>query len=229
MSKDIILDLNELNTLFLENDKNGVKINNLNYIKKIGKIPIVLSASHAVKQYRELMVKDNDYLTGPLAIYLADKLNCSYFVRVFNNHDDPNFPLGITINNDEDPYIMGIKSFIYDYNEQLVIDLHGCKDNKVYDCSIWSDNFKTCNKELVDLFSNSFSKYDLTVDNGSEYKGGQVTRQCALLTNSFQLEIKRKIRSLNEEDYKYLLSFLESMEESIYKISSFKKSLKLKK
>ncbi len=111
----IINKLQNLNYQFLANNKNGMKIDNKNYIFKTGKIPILLSAPHAVKQYRESQVKPSDYLTGALAIYLAEKCDCSYFVRTFNDNDDPNFPLGITLLEIENDYLKVQKKFIQKY------------------------------------------------------------------------------------------------------------------
>ena len=223
----IISELRNLNYQFLENNKNGLRIDNKNYIFKVGKIPILLSAPHAVKQYRESQVKPSDYLTGALAIYLAEKCNCSYFVRVFNDKDDPNFPLGETLLEIENEYLKNIKRFIQEYNQFLMIDIHGCVNSKDYDCSLWHNDYNTCEPQIVKIFENNFNCYALTVDNGSEYLGGQVTRQCALVTNSFQIEIKRKIRTLKLENYYLLKSFIDSMETSIFETYDY--SMKLEK
>ena len=223
----IISELRNLNYQFLANNKNGLRIDNKNYIFKVGKIPILLSAPHAVKQYRESQVKSSDYLTGALAIYLAEKCNCSYFVRIFNDSDDPNFPLGKTLLEIENEYLRNLKKFIQEYNQFLMIDIHGCVNSKKYDCSLWHDDYNTCETQVVKIFENNFNCYDLTIDNGTEYLGGQVTRQCALITNSFQLEIKRKIRTLKLENYYLLKSFIDSMEKSIYETYDY--SMKLEK
>lgn len=223
----IISELRNLNYQFLANNKNGLKIDNKNYIFKTGKIPILLSAPHAVKQYRESQVKSSDYLTGALAIYLAEKCNCSYFVRIFNDNDDPNFPLGKTLLKIENEYLRTLKKFIQEYNQFLMIDIHGCVNSKKYDCSLWHDDYNTCETQVVKIFENNFNCCDLTIDNGTEYLGGQVTRQCALITNSFQLEIKRKIRTLKLENYYLLKSFIDSMEKSIYETYDY--SMKLEK
>lgn len=223
----IIDELRNLNYQFLTNNRNGLKINDKNYIFKPGKKPILLSAPHAVKQYRESQVKSSDYLTGALAIYLAEKCDCSCFCRVFNDNDDPNFPLGKTLSHTENDYLNALKRYIQEFNQFLVIDIHGCADSKKYDCSLWHDDYSTCETQVVKIFENNFNYYDLTIDNGTEYLGGQVTRQCALITNSFQLEIKRKIRTLNMENYYLLKSFVDSMEESIYETYDY--SMKLEK
>jgi len=212
----IISELRNLNYQFLANNKNGLKIDNRNYIFKLGKIPILLSAPHAVKQYRCSQVKPSDYLTGALAIYLAEMCNCSYFVRTFNDNDDPNFPLGETLLEIENEYLKNLKRFIQEYNQFLIVDIHGCVDSKDYDCSLWHNDYNTCQSQIVKIFENNFNCHGLTVDNGSEYLGGQVTRQCALITNSFQIEVKRKIRTLKLENYYLLKSFINSMETSIF-------------
>lgn len=223
----IISELQNLNYQFLVNNKNGLKVYNKNYISKSGKIPILLSAPHAVKQYRESQVKPSDYLTGALAIYLAQKCDCSYFVRIFNDHDDPNFPLGETLVEIENDYLKNLKKFIQEYNQFLMIDIHGCVNSKDYDCSLWHNDYNTCESQIVKIFESNFNCHDLTVDNGSEYLGGQVTRQCALITNSFQIEIKRKIRTLKLENYYLLKSFIDSMETSIFETYDY--SMKLEK
>ena len=51
-TNNIINELRNINSQFLVNNKNGLKINNKNYKYKIGANPIILSAPHAVKQCR---------------------------------------------------------------------------------------------------------------------------------------------------------------------------------
>ncbi len=223
----IIDELREINYQFLKNNKNGSKINGKNYIYEIGKIPITLSAPHAVRQCRESQVKSSDYLTGALAIYLAKKCHCSYFVRVYNDNDDPNFPLGITLLNIQNEYLRELKNFICRYDQILVTDIHGCMNIKKYDCSLWSNNYITCDQEIIRIFKNNFECFNLSVDNGSEYLGGQVTRQCSLITDAFQIEIKKRIRTLKLENYYLLKSFIDSIEKSIYETYDY--SMKLEK
>lgn len=194
---------------------------------KIGSIPIVLSAPHAVKQCRNHKIKANDYLTGALAIYLANKCDCSYFVRTFNDNDDPNYPVGITLSQVDSEYLKVLKRIVQDYGQMLVIDIHGCTDCKKSDCSLWHDNYLTCDPYIINVFEKNISDCGLTIDDGSEYAGGQVTRQCAMITNSFQLEIKRKIRSLEIEKLYLLESFIKAMQKSILDTNHY--FMKLKK
>ncbi len=170
-------------------------------------------------------MKASDYLTGPFAIYLAEKCNCSYFVRVFNDNDDPNYPLGITLPTIENDYLSSLCQYIQNIDSLLVVDIHGCTNSKKFDCSIWHDNYNTCDANIIKLFENKLISYGISVDNGSEYLGGQVTRQASLFTNALQIEIKRKIRSLKLEDTYLLESFINSMEESIYETYDYFRGL----
>ncbi len=222
----IIEELKELNHPFLKNNKNEVKINNQNYLLKKGKMPIILSAPHAVKQYRESEIKKSDYLTGALAIYLAEKCKASYLVRNYNDLEDPNYPLGKTLPFIDNNYLKVLKKFIQTNQTFLVIDLHGCSDIKKYDCSLWHDHNHPCDRKILQIFEKNFSIQNLSFDLGSEYLGGQVTRQSALLTHAFQLEVKRKIRTLSLENQN-LYAFLESMEDSLYE--TYEYALKLEK
>lgn len=72
---------------------------------------------------------------------------------------------------------------------------------------------------VINYFIFRVSKLDanLLVDKEeSEYLGGQVVRQCSFVTNVFQLEIKRRLRTLKLENYCLLKSFIDSMETAIY-------------
>lgn len=202
----------------MANDKNGVKRGS-NFIYKKGKLPILLSASHAVKQYRESQIKLSDYLTGPLTMYLAEKVNCSYFVRTFNANDDPNYPLGVTLKQVENEYLRSLIAFLREYRHFLVVDIHGASNRKISDASMWSDN---CLLDILRIFEYNFNSNGLSTDFGLEYLGGQVTRQSGLITNAFQLELKRRIRSL--DNVLALESLLNSMEESIYEVCDYSRN-----
>ena len=81
-------------------------------------------------------------------------------------------------------------------------------------------------------FENNFSSLGLTVDMGSEYLGGQVTRQTSLVTDAIQIEVKRKIRSLKKENYQLLKAFIDAMEKSIYDVYDYSiknQKIKMKK
>jgi len=77
------------------------------------------------------------------------------------------------------------------------------------------------------MFKYNFISSNLSIDDENEYLGGQVTRQCSLITNAFQIEVKRTIRTLKLENYNLLKSFIYSMQKSIY--NTYDYSIKLEK
>lgn len=182
-----------------------------------------------MKQTREGRVKPSDYLTGPLAIYLANKCHCSYFVRCYHNQDDSNFPIGETLSFIDSEYLRVLTNFIKNHQEYLIIDLHGCRNIRKCDCSIWSDDAKLCDNHLLDIFQNQLEKHSLSVDRGSEFLGEQVTRQCGMLTNAFQLEVKKKIRSIKKENYSLLEAFTTSIEQAIIDSNNYYTAYQKKK
>lgn len=217
--------LRDLNKHFLENDKNGLPINGKNNIYIKGLLPILISAPHAVRQQRNGEIKSSDYLTGPLAIYLAEKCNCSCFVKVCNDYDDANYPVGVTLENVDSDYIAELKDILIKNNYFLVIDLHGCKDERIADCSFWSDNYSTCSKDILEIFQRNLSDKGLSYDDGSEFLGGQVTRQVSKITNAVQLEVRKRVRNLKRENVEYLEAFIKTLEKSIYDIYNFQLSI----
>lgn len=215
----MIEELKEYNRIFLLNDRNGKEINGKNYIYHEGRKNIIISAPHAVKQVREGKIKKSDYLTGVLAIYLARKTNCSYFVRVSNANDDPNYPIGITKTQVENLYLNELLKILEEKSHLLLIDLHGCTNDKKYDCNIWSDNFSSCNSDIINIFKESYQNYNLTCNSSSEFLGGQVTRQTMKYSNAFQLEVKKKFRDLNDaENLEYFIQGTETAINKVYKL-----------
>jgi len=219
-------DLKELNYDFLANNRNGVPVLGSNFIYNLGSIPVLISAPHAVKQIRNNLSKPSDYLTGALALYLSKKIGCSYFVRTFNMADDPNYPIGITLNKIESLYLRSLKDFITKYRHFLVIDLHGCSNKRLYHASVWTNNFLFCPQNIVDIFQESFNANCFSFDPyGCEFEGGQVTRQCAQITNAMQLELVRYLRNLEDE------GTLNKLIETLYRSLSetYEYSLKLER
>lgn len=56
----------QLNKKYEQNDSNGINTGINNYQIILGNVPILFSASHAVKQYRNEAVKAADGMTGGL-------------------------------------------------------------------------------------------------------------------------------------------------------------------
>lgn len=80
-----------LNEKYEANDYHGIKGEATNYRVILGKVPILVSAPHAVRQLREGMLKERDGMTGGIVEYLCEELGVFGIVRIWEAGDDPNY------------------------------------------------------------------------------------------------------------------------------------------
>ena len=94
-----------------------------------GKLPILISAPHSVKQVRELKEKVRDIGTGHLALYLASKTQSHLIIKsnckgeVGKTNDDANFCT-------PHPYKSEILKIIKSKNIKALIDLHSLRGTR---------------------------------------------------------------------------------------------------
>lgn len=86
-SLNLIFDLNEK---YEANNCNGIVGTGNNYRIIPGKFPILLSAPHAVNQYRSGELKFADRFTGAIVELLCRLTGAYGIIRTFNLQDDPN-------------------------------------------------------------------------------------------------------------------------------------------
>jgi hypothetical protein len=163
--EDKLTRLNELEQIFSTNKYNGTVNEDYIYVK--GKIPILVSAPHAVKQTKENHIKLPDTITGGLALLMNELTNCHVIAKA---HDD-----GVDPNNSDMGMDNGYKEKIIDVirNEdiKLLIDLHGLRGDRETDVDIIThygmtigqditiiDELKRCLKEN-DILNISKDKY----------------------------------------------------------------------
>ena len=90
------------------------------FIIKDGKIPIMISAPHAVNHYREKEKKAEKY-TGGIAKYLQKITQCHIIYSTQCLKNDPNYE-------EEGEYKRVLKEYVEDHGIKVLIDLHGCKE-----------------------------------------------------------------------------------------------------
>lgn len=92
-----------------------------------GNIPIMISAPHAVKQYREENIKKADMYTGAIARYLHKATKCHIIYSQMFTKSDPNYDEP-SINK----YQTELKRYLNSHKIALLIDLHGSSSNRPY-------------------------------------------------------------------------------------------------
>ena len=94
-----------------------------------GEIPVMISAPHAVNQFREGQEKYADRYTGGIAMYLQKMTGCHLIYSSRNKNNDPNYDPNP---NGENQYQTQLKEYLDNHKIHVLIDLHGASVNREY-------------------------------------------------------------------------------------------------
>ena len=179
-----------------------------------GKIPVLLSAPHSVRQLREGKIKGKDRYTGAITIELAKQTNSFAIYKTYNNQDDASYD----IENNE--YKEKVLELINKHNIKVFLDIHGAKDTDEFDVDIGTDEKRNLNGKtqiLENLIKNLKEKGITKIGIDKKFKActmHTLTKKIASSTNiaCIQIEITRKYRDLEQ---------VEKMEKVINAIKSW--------
>ena len=183
-----------------------------------GKIPVLLSAPHSVRQLREGKIKGKDRYTGAITIELAKQTNSFAIYKTYNNQDDASYD----IENNE--YKEKVLELINKHNIKVFLDIHGAKDTDEFDVDIGTDEKRNLNGKtqiLENLIKNLNEKGITKIGIDKKFKActmHTLTKKIASSTNiaCMQIEITRKYRDLEQ---------VEKMEKIINAIKSWIKEI----
>lgn len=120
-----IEEIKALEKLFSDNQYNGA--GKEPFVIEEGTIPIMLSAPHAVNQFREGQVKWADMYTGGIACYLHKVTGCHLIYSCKFTESDPNY--------DEpgnNKYQDALRDYLSRHKVYLLMDLHGAAKKREY-------------------------------------------------------------------------------------------------
>lgn len=179
----------------LENQEKSFKV-----IK--GKIPIIVSAPHSIKQLRKGKVKGAEYQTGAIVSILAEETKCFAIYKTYNNQDDANYD----IENNE--YKEEIKHIVKEDNIKILLDIHGAKDEHSFDIDLgtaYGENINN-NIEILKSLRDCFKKYKIeNVTENETFKADSIRTISKYINKKtkipcIQLEISWKYRNLDNLD-----------------------------
>lgn len=121
-----------------------------------GDIPIIISAPHSVKHFREGKEKVGEFMTGALAIALNKSTGCSIIYKTKNDFTDPNY-------DQKHDYKTELIDLIDKYQIKMLIDLHIMSDTREPDIEIGTGTLKNINfdKNLLSIFTSIFQKANI--------------------------------------------------------------------
>lgn len=163
------------------------------YLIKEGKIPVMLTAVHTIRQEKSEYVKPSEPYTSAICQYVGNEIDGSYFIKAIDTGIDTN---SIII----DEFKQRLLKMILDNNIKLLIDLHGASETRDFDVEIGTLNNLSADhstiKTLIDCFKNNGIN-QVAINN--PFIGGGVTRYIYENTDIdvIQLEINHRYRDIN--------------------------------
>ncbi len=175
------------------------------YKFKIGKIPIILTAVHTMQQKKDVGIKKAEPFTKAIAQYVADKIDCSYYIKMVDNGIDSN-------SKDIDEFKINLLNKIELNKIKLLIDLHGAKLERDFDIEVGTLNNLTCDYSTLKELAEAFNHNGLNnIKINDPFKGGGITQYMYANSNIdiIQLEINKKYRDFeNPENTKKICNSL---------------------
>ncbi len=184
-----------------------------------GKLPVLISAPHSVRQFRNGKIKAKDSYTGVIAIILQKETNCSCIYKIKNNNNDANYDL------ENNKYKEELLRIINEKNIKLLLDIHGASDKYGFGIDIATDNEINLNGKEIILKTlketlEEFKIDDVVVD--EIFRAHSIRTICKTVSSKIkipciELEIARKYRNI--EDFEQIKKIIEAIKESIMRIN----------
>ena len=152
-----------------------------------GKIPVLLSAPHGAKHYRNGGFKEEDEYTASLAIKLG-QITGAYVIFVKNKtREDPNYDLRAR-------YKDNIKKLVAEKGIRFVADLHGVNHNRNYkvNVGIIDDDITKCScPTLKPVIEEAFKGFQQPLFNLDCYTASSLGTVTYFVKNACQIEAAR--------------------------------------
>lgn len=185
----------------------------LDYILVKGKIPVLITAPHTMKQIRkDGSIKYGEIFTKAIAMYLNEECKCSYLVKIHDTGSDSN-------RDNHDEFKRILIDFVKKYNIKLVIDLHGADRNRDFDVELGTMNNLTADITTIRELENSFNQHGIVnIEHNNPFKGGAITQYLYNIKDVevIQLEINGRYR-----DYKNVSELKKICDSLLYFIKKF--------
>ncbi len=187
-----------------------------------GKVPIILSAPHCVKQTRNGKIKGEEGETGAIVQYISEYTNCWCIYKTANKQDDANYDI------ENNPYKEAIIQLVEKNKIKLLIDIHGAGYENDFDIEIGTGRMENLQGKsfIIDELKKDFAENQIknvTIDTKfkaiSEHTISRQISQKAKIP-CMQLEINGKYRYIENIEgikkfTKALMIFINKIKENI--------------
>lgn len=206
----------KLNKKFDEFSKENEKNKSFETIK--GKMPILISAPHSVRQIRNGKIKGKDIYTGPIAIVLQQETNCHCIYKTKNNNDDANYDI------ENNTYKQEILKIIKQNNIKLLLDIHGASDEHGFGVDIATGERKNLNgnEKAIEILVGILKKHNIeNIEIDKVFKAKSIHTICKTIAEKtsipcIEIEIAKKFRDIN--NFSNISKIIEALKEYIIEI-----------
>lgn len=123
----------------------------------LGKLPVLVSAPHAVRHYRQKKIKMSDQFTGSIVYLLNQLTGCHAIAATKLYGGDPNF---------DDPciYKERIAEICHKEKVKFVLDIHGAAREREFDVDFGTNGGKTLlgKTRMLELIQRNFQGFGLS-------------------------------------------------------------------
>lgn len=178
--------------------------------QSLGKLPVLISAPHAVRHFRHKKIKMSDQFTGSIA-YLLNHLTGCHAIAVTKLYGgDPNF---------DDPciYKERIAEICDREKVKFVIDIHGAARDREFDVDLGTNGGKTLlgNSKMLKLIERNFQDFGLSRTShdyfaafGSNTIANYVARELAIPAVQIEINKQYRVPAQNPQGFHRLLGAL---------------------
>ena len=200
-----------------------------------GKIPIILSAPHALKHYRNAIWKQADTNTDYIALQIQKKTNCHVIYRSVESMSDPNYD-----EFDVSEYKQAMLEYIKEQDIKLLIDLHGSKYERDYLIELGTcDDSDSSLKQrkwiakmmimmLEEMLKDKIDYFHKGITKNRVFKASSpntITRSISLRSDCscIQMEINSYLRCFDEKDCEYFIDVMIDVVNCLNKVLQYPK------
>lgn len=182
----------------------------------IGKLPVLVSAPHAVRHYRQKKIKMSDQFTGSI-VYLLNKLTGCHAIAATKLYGgDPNV---------DNPciYKERIAEICSREKVKLVLDIHGAARDRDFDVDFGTDSGKTLlfKARMLETLEHNFQDFGLNrishdhfAATGPNTIANYVARELQVSTVQIEINKQYRVPAQNPQGFHRLLGALvESIKE----------------
>ncbi|HET9919963.1 MAG TPA: hypothetical protein VFQ30_09000 [Ktedonobacteraceae bacterium] len=176
-------------------------------ICRVGSLPLLISAPHAVNHPRDGNVKLADTYTGPFSLQVAKIIHASVLVYARTSAEDPNY-------DPDGPYKRQLSELANATHAQLVVDIHGMALSRPAEMVIGTAGGKTLGKhgDILTVFESILRQHairDILIDDPYLFNASYEHTITSYTWNrlkipAMQIEIRKDLRNPDMNPCQYV-------------------------